>query len=231
MLYSRTNRLVGLLLTALVATIANTASAAVTFSAGNGTGTGVNLVDASNVTTVVGNIGVGGPGISFQGFNQLDALISLNADASGLATISPTVEGTLFKLVVTPTSPFVFTAGGLSAMADSSADGTISFSAFDADDNAYTVLGSDLTTPIAGTFILPKNGNNKYAFTSDPGTQIAKLVITINIPVGSFKQFQFNAIEGSVIEEAELPEPATLTLWALGSLGCAVSAYRRRRAG
>ena len=33
------------------------------------------------------------------------------------------------------------------------------------------------------------------------------------------------------IDPAPVPEPATLTLWSMGALGCAVGAYRRRRAG
>lgn len=31
--------------------------------------------------------------------------------------------------------------------------------------------------------------------------------------------------------DAEVPEPATLTIWTLGALGCAAAAYRRRKAG
>jgi hypothetical protein len=36
-------------------------------------------------------------------------------------------------------------------------------------------------------------------------------------------------VEGTPIDNATVPEPATLAIWGLGALGCAIAGYRRRK--
>jgi hypothetical protein len=46
---------------------------------------------------------------------------------------------------------------------------------------------------------------------------------------GGSPGFDVSNIEVLSVTNAEVPEPATLTIWTLGALGCAVAAYRRRK--
>jgi hypothetical protein len=219
----------GLFVVALI-TCPTASRAAIIFSTGTPSGTGVNLQSFTNVSTVLGNVGSGGPVVSFQGFDSGSNLIGLDTN-NGLATIfADAGSNSLFTLVVTPASTSVITDGGFSVTTSGHTDGTISFAAYDASNNAITVQGSDLSpTPIAGTFQFSSSGEDKFNFTSTLGSAISKLVITADVAVGTFKQFKFDVANAPQQDPPPAtPEPASLAIWGLGVLGCAVVGYRRR---
>jgi hypothetical protein len=73
-------------------------------------------------------------------------------------------------------------------------------------------------------------GASAIFFLTNLPTNATSIVFTVNNPENS-PNYQLDSVffaVGSPIEDASVPEPASLALWGLGGLGCAFAAYRRR---
>jgi len=73
------------------------------------------------------------------------------------------------------------------------------------------------------------SGNPMISFVANSSTETLTFAGSNLQPVFD----EFWAIDNVVVDGVSataLPEPATLTLWSLGALGCAIAGYRRRRA-
>lgn len=202
-----------LILTGLAAGAAASPAAAATIVACGGgsnclAGTvNVNLVTAENTALGAGNIGIGGPAVTFT-TTELGGLDL----TSGAATVTAGDEGTLTNLtfnVLTGFTKAEFNLEPLTGQRGGPVQFGVSFT---------SNLGFTGTTSFAAP-----SGNQRFALFAGAGETFTSVTLTSAEGLGTFKQLRI----GTAI--AGVPEPSTWALFILG-FGVLGGAMRRRTA-
>jgi hypothetical protein len=76
---------------------------------------------------------------------------------------------------------------------------------------------------------LPSNDPTYHAVNSNFLSITSVLFRPTGNVYGGVSNFEFVLDNINVADASTVPEPATLTIWGLGTLGCAFAAYRRRQ--
>lgn len=169
----------------------------------NGT-TNVKLVSATDVATGQGNVGPGGPLVTFTSTQG-----NINLDASGQATITSAVANALNQLTFTIEPGYSFSAAEFNLL---------NGSANSLDVTLTTDTGATNTISLANT-----NGSNWFDIIGAPGQTFTSASFTsANGGFDSFRQLRLTLGEAGAV-----PEPAT---WAMMLLGFgAIGMTMRRR--
>lgn len=195
---------------AALALSATPATAATVFGCGGGSNcvsgtTNVNLVNANDVTTGFGNVGIGGPLVTFTTTNPS----GMDLDASGQATITSGATGTVLEnLAFAVTGGFTTAEFSLSPL---TGGGPPQF---------FTVaIGLD-----GGATQLFTTADQRFAIQAGAGERITSVQITT--PTGGIGAFTQLRVGTAAI--AAVPEPGTWALMLLG-FGAVGSQMRRQR--
>ena len=167
--------------------------------------TNVNLITATDVPTGFGNVGIGGPGISF---TSTQGNISL--DASGQATITSAVSATLSQLTFTMAAGYAFSAAEFDLFNGSGDNVSVTLT---------TSAGDTKTLLLANT-----NGTNWFDIIGE-GTE-SFVSASFQSTGGSFDAFRQLRV---TLATAAVPEPASWGLMLLGFAGIGMTLRRSRR--
>jgi hypothetical protein len=173
--------------------------------------TNVNLVTATNVASGTGNVGIGGPGVTFTSGQG-----NINLDASGQATISSAVSTELTQLTFTMAPGFSFTAA--------------EFNLFSGDPKSFNVVLTTSTGVTQSLTLSNANGSNWFDIIANlPGETFisASFSSTAGATDGGFLDFrQLRLTLGNGLQP--MPEPATWGMMLLGFAGIGMAVRRRR---